>query len=76
MNGVTQPVGPPRLLVMFGRKALLVAVPERSQAAADGSAFTTEYGMRVSTTANSEVRKATPIDYDLGAHSLNEVRTE
>jgi len=59
--------------VMFGRNALLVAVPERSQAAAAGSAFTSEYGMTVSTTANSAVRRATPIDYDLGAHSLNEV---
>jgi hypothetical protein len=61
---------------MFGRKALLVAVPERSQAAAAGSAFTTEYGMSVSRTANSEVRRVTSVDYDPNVQSRSRVRIE
>jgi hypothetical protein len=74
MNGVTQPVGPPRLLVMFGRKALLVGVVARSQAAAEGSAFAPQYGTRANTTASSEVRSFTPIDYDPGTQLWSEVQ--
>ena len=69
MNGVTQPKTPPRFLVMFGRKALLVGVPERSQVAAAGAAFAPQYGASAKRTANSEVRRTTPIDYGLGAQS-------
>ena len=61
---------------MFGRKALLVGVPERSQVAAAGSALAAEYGRSNNRTARTEVRSATPIDYDLGAHSWSEVRNE
>jgi hypothetical protein len=68
MNGVTQPKTPPRFLVMFGRNALLVGVPERSQAAAAGSALAAEYGRSNKRAARTEVRSATPIDYGLGAH--------
>jgi len=67
MNGVTQPKTPPRFLVIFGRNALLVAVPDRSHVAAAGSALPGEYRASVKTTANREVRRSTPIDYDPGA---------
>jgi hypothetical protein len=67
MNGVTQPKTPPRFLVIFGRNALLVGVPERSQAAAAGAALAPEYGASAKITANTEVRRSTPIDYDPGA---------
>jgi len=67
MNGVTQPKTPPRFLVIFGRNALLVAVPDRSHVAAAGSALAGQYGASDKMTAKSEVRRSTPIDYDPGA---------
>ena len=76
MNGVTQPKTPPSSLVIFGRKALLVGVPERSHGAVAGAAVATEYGANVKITANSEVRRSTPIDYDLGAQPWSEVQNE
>src|SRR6267143_4873691 len=60
MKGVTQPVGPPRLLAMFGRYAVLVGVPDRSHDAAAGPAVATPYGTSVSRTASSAVRASTP----------------
>jgi hypothetical protein len=65
MNGVTQPKTPPKYLVMFGRKALLVGVLERSQVAAAGAALAPQEGASDKTIANSEARRNTPIDYDL-----------
>ena len=60
MNGVTQPVGPPRLFVMFGRYALLDGVPDRSQVAAAGAALATPYGMSARRIASTEARTNTP----------------
>src|SRR5207248_7675660 len=76
MNGVTQPKTPPRFLVMFGKNALLVGVPERSQVAAAGAALALRYGARVTTRANSKARTSTPIDYDLGAEPWSKMMFE
>ena len=64
MNGVTQPKTPPKVFVMFGRYALLVGVPDRSHAAGAGPAFAPEYEMSESSTASSETRTITPVDYE------------
>ena len=61
---------------MFGRKALLVGVPDISQGAAAGAALAGQYGASAKRTANSEVRRSTPIDYDLGVQSWSEVQNE